>query len=497
MFTDLGISAEDWEHTPQAVQTVVISLQQQLRLLQIRHTGYERQLAAMGEKLTQLDDLKAELAELRERVNQNSRNSSRPPSSDPPSQSPPQASESRGRKRGAQRGHQGKGRSLKPEAEVDHIVELRPVSCAQCGHLLEGFDPQPARHQVSEVPPVRAEVTEYRRHALTCLGCGALTQAEWPAEMPEGAFGPRARAMIGYLTGRLGVSHRDVVEVMQVLHGLDLSLGSVSAIQRQVSGALAAAVEAAQQFVRRQKLQHVDETGWRERARMKWLWINATNDVTVFRVLEGRGAEEAKTIISQSGKGIVTTDRYGAYNWLAWQRRQICWAHLVRDFQAMAERGGDSQETGQALLGQSKEMFKLWHKVRDGRLAPGEFEAALQPIRQRVKELLATGSRSSHKKTGRTCQRMLKVEKSLWTFARVAGVEPTNNAAERPLRRAVLWRRKSFGTQSESGSRFVERILSAVTTLRQQGRDVLEYLTEACRSALSDEVRKGLIPDSS
>jgi transposase len=350
MFSELRISQEDWEHTPEAVQRVVISLQHQLRLLQIRHTGYERQLAAMDNKLTQLDDLKAELAELRERLNQNSRNSSRPPSTDPPSQSCPPSSEPRGRKRGAQSGHQGKGRSLKPPEEVDHIVELRPVSCARCGHLLEGSDPQPARRQISEVPPVRAEVTEYRRHALTCLGCGALTQAEWPAEMPEGAFGPRAQAIIGYLTGRLGTSHRDVVEVMEVLHGLELSTGSVSAIQRQVSGALAAAFEAARQFVRRQKLQHVDETGWRERARLKWLWINATREVTVFRVLEGRGAEEAKSIISQSGKGIVTTDRYGAYNWLAGQRRQLCWAHLVRDFQAMAERSGDSQETGQALL---------------------------------------------------------------------------------------------------------------------------------------------------
>ena len=261
---------------------------------------------------------------------------------------------------------------------------------------------------------------------------------------------------------------------------MDISLGSVSAVQGQVSAALAQAVEAARQFVRGQKLQHVDETGWRERARLKWLWINATKEVTVFRVLEGRGAEEAKAVISQSGKGIVTTDRYGAYNWLAGQRRQICWAHLVRDFQAMAERGDDSQETGEALLGQSREMFKLWHKVREGRLAHAELESALQPIRQRVKELLEAGSRSTHKKTGRTCQRMLKVEQSWWTFVRVEGVEPTNNAAERPLRRAVLWRRKSFGTQSESGSRFAERILSAVTTLRQQGRDVLESLTRAC-----------------
>ncbi len=148
MFSQLGISTEDWERTPLAVQTVVISLQHQLRLLQIRHTGYERQLAAIGQQLAQLDDLKAELAELRERVNQNSRNSSRPPSTDPPYQSPPPKSEPARRRHGGQRGHQGHGRSLKPVSEVDHIVELRPVSCGRCGHLLLGDDPHQARRRV-------------------------------------------------------------------------------------------------------------------------------------------------------------------------------------------------------------------------------------------------------------------------------------------------------------------------------------------------------------
>ena len=163
----------------------------------------------------------------------------------------------------------------------------------------------------------------------------------------------------------------------------------------------------------------------------------------------------------------------------------------------MVERGGESEQTGEALLKQVKRLFTLWHKVRDGDLCRAQLQTALKPVRQKVKELLEAGARAGHKKTRNTCGNILKVERSLWAFVRAAGVEPTNNAAERALRRAVLWRRKSFGTQSAEGSRFVERILTAVATLRQQGRDVLAYLTDACRAALGDEVLRGLVPDSS
>lgn len=315
--------------------------------------------------------------------------------------------------------------------------------------------------------------------------------------MPSGSFGPRAQALIGYFTGRLGLSHRAAAEAMQVLHGLDVGLGSIASIQRCVSAALAEPVEQARQFVQQQKAQHVDETGWGVGERQKWLWINATQDVTVFHLLGGRSAKDAQAVISQEAKGIITTDRFSSYNWLAARRRQICWAHLARDFQALVERGGESAKVGEALLQQVKRLFVLWHQVRDETLSRTEFQRKIKPPQQRVRELLQAGSRATHPKTRRTCANILKVAQSLWTFVRAEGVEPTNNAAERGLRRAVLWRRKSFGTQSESGSRFVERILTAVQTLRQQGRDVLAYLTDACHRVVVKEEAKGLIPDTS
>lgn len=498
MWRDLGITKREWDCTPQAVRTLLLALQHQVRLMGIRFTAYEKQIAELRQQVAAVDDLQAEIAELRERLGQNSSNSSKPPSTDPPSSKPKSTTEPPSRKkRGAQPGHRGKARQLKPVEEVDAVIELRPVSCAQCGRRLRGEDAAPERHQVAEVPAAPVLVTEYRRHTLRCHNCATDTRAEWPASVPRGSFGARAQALIGYFTGRLGLSHRDCVEAMQVLHGLDLSLGSIASIQRGVSAALAEPVEQARHFVQQQKAQYVDETGWREGERQKWLWVNATKDVTVFHLLCGRSRKDAQEVISQDAKGIITTDRYWSYNWLLPRRRQICWAHLARDFQALVDRGGESATVGEALLQQVKRLFALWHQVRDNTLSRAEFQRKVKPLQQRVKTLLQAGSKSAHSKTRHTCANILKVAQSLWTFLRAEGVEPTNNAAERGLRRAVLWRRKSFGTQSAAGSQFVEHILTAVQTLRQQGRDVMEYLTAACRNLLVKEAARGLIPDTS
>lgn len=494
MWRDLGLTQQEWELTPPAVRAVLISLQHRSRLLELRCAAYEQQLAALTQQTAELALLKAEVAELRERLGQNSRNSSQPPSADPPQQRRPNTKATSGRKPGGQPGHQGQSRHLSPLAEVDHVIDLRPVSCAHCGSLLLGADPQPERHQVSEVPLAKAVVTEYRRHRLGCSACGAQTQAAWPAEMPAGSFGSRAQAIVGYLSGRLGASHRDVSEVMGALHGLAISTGSIAAIEQRVSTALAQPVAAAQRFVTQQRAQYVDETSWYEGEQQHWLWVNTTAEVTAFQILAGRGAKQAQQIINEQALGIITSDRHSAYLWVDKQRRQVCWAHLKRDFQAIAEREGDSAVVGRALLEQTGEVFRLWHESRSSVRTGAQLPAQMAPVQQRVKELLEAGSRSTHAKTRHTCQNVLKLWSALWTFVRAEGVEPTNNAAERALRRAVLWRRKSFGTQSARGSQFVARILTVIATLRQQGRDVLEYLTAACAAAVLETSAPSLAP---
>lgn len=353
MFEDFGISEADWNATPPSVKTALIALQHQARLLEIRFTAYEQKLTALEAKDIAIESLKTEVAALRERLGQNSSNSSQPPSTDAPQHRRPARREPSGKKQGAQCGHQGAGRKLKPAAEVDRVIDLRPERCRSCGRRLKGNDLQPARHQVTEVPPERAEVTEYRRHTLCCATCGTKTEAEWSEAVPAGSFGARLQATVAYLTGRLGLSHRDTTEALSVLHGAEVSLGSVSAMQHQVSQALATAVRTAHEFVRQQRVNHVDETGWHECGKLNWLWVNATGQVTAFRVAAKRDAATAREVIGAAKHNIITTDRYLGYSWLAPTRRQVCWAHLKRDFQAIAERGGESAEVGEVLLEQT------------------------------------------------------------------------------------------------------------------------------------------------
>ena len=468
-----GVSTEDWAATPPVVQELVLSL------------------------FATVQQLTHRIADLEERQRQTSRNSSKPPSSDPSSAPPRARRTSSGRERGGQKGHKGHGRKLKAAEEVTRVVDIKPVCCEGCGALLLGEDTHPARHQVTELPRIEPEVVEYRQHTLTCLACGAQTTPDWPVEMPSGSFGPRVQATVGYLTGRMGVSQRDVEEAMDALFHTDLALGSVSALEQNVSSALSQPVEEAQTYVQQQSVVNVDETSWRESNQRRWLWIGATPVVTVFLVLATRGAVGAQQLLGLAFQGIVGSDRWSGYNWLSARQRQLCWAHLKRDFQAFVERGGESARLGEALLTQVKTMFALWHQLREGTLSRTEFQEQMAPIGEEVGALLRQGTALSHDKTRRTCENILKWESALWTFVFVEGVEPTNNWAERLLRRAVLWRRRSFGTQSETGSLFVERVLTAVTTLRQQKRDVLDYLTEACAAAMGGDTPPSLLPSLS
>ena len=480
----LPIPQEDWERTPLSVQAVVIALWQENQLLKQQVVSLQQQVSA----------LQAEVAKLREQVNKNSGNSSKPPSSDAPHKRSYPKPESSGRKRGGQPGHPGKGRKPKPPTQVNKVIVSKPVACAACGTLLLGEDPHPQCHQVSELPRIEPIVTEYQLHTLTCCACGMQNAAEWPADMPRGSFGERLQATIAYLGGRFGISHRDIEEALDTIFHVEIGLGSIPAQEQVVSQAVEQAVEEAQQYVQRQAMVNLDETSWQQWTKNFWLWVCTTPAVTVFRLFPTRSAAGAEELLGENYAGIVGSDRYSAYNWLDPIQRQVCWAHLRRDFQALVERGGESKIIGRLLLAQLKKMFAWWHRVRDGTLSRADFQVAMQPIRKEISALLTVGTFVKHVNTRRTCQNILKVEPALWTFVDQEGVEPTNNAAERALRRGVIWRKRSFGTQSENGSRFVERILTVVITLRQQNRDVLDYLTEACKARTRGAIPPSLLP---
>src|SRR5262245_10010221 len=458
-----GISAEDWGAAPPAVRALVMELLRRL-------------------------------AQVEARLNQTSRNSSKPPSSDPPGARPRATKEPTGRKAGGQPGHEGHGRKLQPENEVDQIIEVRPERCGQCGTLLLGEDPEPERHQVTELPGIAPIVMEYRRHCLWCVACGAQTQAAWPATMPLGSFGPRVQATVGYLTGRIGASQREVQDIFATLYQMEVSVGGIGALEQAMSTSLVTPVQEAKRYVQHQPVRNADETSWREKGKRRWLWISVTPLVTIFRLLQTRGAAGAQELLGEVVWGIIGTDHYAGYHWIDPRQRQLCWAHLKREFLAWSERAGETARIGRVLLAIEKQLFVLWYRVRDGTLAWADFQVAMQPLMARVKTLLQEGVAGADAKVQGTCRNLLKREAALWTFVWEPGVEPTNNSAERPLRRAVLWRRRSFGTQSEAGSQFVARILTAVTTLRQQRRDVLDYLTAACTAAICKTPAPSLLP---
>lgn len=453
----------------------------------------ERLLEVNAHLQARVAEQQVQIAELEERLGQNSRNSSCPPSSDSPAVTPPARRPPSGRAPGGQPGHDGHHRVLLPVEQVDAVMPLRPPHCRGCGARLRGEDATPQRHQVTEVPQVRPHVTEYQLHTLACAQCGLETTAALPPGVPTGAFGPRLAATVGVCTGVYHLSKRTAEGLLADLFGVELALGTVTACEQTVSAVLAAPVAAAHAYVQEQAVAHADETGWREGRQRAWLWVAVTPLVTVFLIHRRRGREAAQALLGAFA-GILVTDRWSAYRHWAVARRQLCWAHLVREFTAFTERGDAAAQIGGALLDETKQMFAWWDRVRDGTVGRAAFQAAMGPVRARVEALLHDGAACGHAKTAGTCREILKLAPALWTFVAVLGVEPTNNAAERALRPAVLWRKGCFGTHSAAGSRFVERMLTVAATLTHQRRNVVDYVTDACVAALHHQPAPSLLP---
>jgi transposase len=432
--------------------------------------------------------LEAMVQQLREQLQQTSRTSSRPPSSDPPQALAKRPRrEPSGRRPGGQPGHEGHARGLVPGEQVDVVVPVKPERCRRCQQPLQGEDLQPQRHQVTEIPPVKPVVTEYQLHQLVCSACGEATRAEVPSGVPTGGFGPRLQAITALCTGAYHLSKRPTQSALKDLFGIQMGLGTIATLEQAAVQALAEPVAAARVYVQQQPAAYLDETGWREGQQRAWLWTAVTAGVTVLVIRLARSGKVARELLGEQFWGWLVTDRWRAYTWYPVWRRQVCWAHLLRDIAAMTERGGRSHELGEALRAQAQKMFQWWHRVREGTLAHRTFARYMWPVRREVERLLEAGQTCGVPKTEGMCRELLKLRQALWTFVRHDEVEPTNNAAERAIRPGVLWRKGSFGTHSAEGSRFVEALMTVVTTLLQQHRNVLDYVTAACEAALRGE----------
>ncbi len=453
--------------------------------------------AEVAELKKQLAEALATIADLRARLGQNSRNSNKPPSSDGPGVKR-ERKEPTGRKPGGQPGHKGHRRELLPPEKVDEVVAVQPHGCSRCGGELEQREDGPAawRHQVVELPEVKPRVTEYQLCYGHCARCEVWTQAQLPQGVPSGAFGPRLTAVVALLTGRLRLTKRLVQEFASSVLGVEVALGSISKLERSMSAALQAPVEEARAYVREALSVNADETGWREKLKKAWLWVAATTLVTVFAITRERSGKAARQLLGEDFVGFLGTDRWSAYSWVDINLRQLCWAHLRRDFQKWVDRGSAAKPLGQALLRQTKKLFELYHQWREGTLPRPAFQARMSQVEAAVARLLREAQVCPDQKVAGMAEAILELEPALWAFVHMEQVEPTNNRAERALRPAVCMRKGSFGTHSPEGSRYIERMLTAVTTLKQQQRNVLDYLTDAMRAHLHGQPAPSLLPVS-
>ena len=471
------LPAEVWAATPVAAQALIVAL-----------------VAGLAEVAT----LREEVRELRARLGQHSGNSSRPPSSDPPQtpRRPPAAPSGRGR--GGQPGHVAHQRTVVPPERVDHVVEHRPRTCGHCAAGLPAGVPSDGfvAHQVTEVPSVRAVVTEHRLHRVTCPVCGASTRAPRPAAIPTGAFGPRLQATAALLRGQYHLSQRQVADLCGTLLDAPLSVGSVAGLCRATAVALEAPVAAVRATLPLAGVVNADETRWPhpQAGRTHWLWVAVTRTVTVFTLVASRGSAVLKELLGEDYTGVVGSDRYSGYAWLDVSCRQVCWAHLTRDFVALVDRGGAARVVGTAALAVVEDLFATWHRFRGGSLDRGDLLTAMQPVQAALEAVLEEGLAGGDPKAMALCRALDRLWPALWTFVDAPGVEPTNNAAARALRPAVLWRKASYGTQSEDGDRFVERLLTVVATCRQHGRSALDYLTAVCTATQQGRSPPGLLP---
>ena len=429
-------------------------------------------------------ELEQQVRELHARLNQNSSNSSCPPSTDPPQTPKRPSKEPTGRKPGGQPGHPGHARTRLPPDRVNQIVDYWPSVCGRCRAALpkapQADDPEPAWHQVAEIPLLPAMVTEHQAHGSRCSACGHCTWGEIPAEIRAHAFGANLAAIVVLMSALCRGSKRIIEEFIETVFQVPMSLGTIANLEQEASAALSAPYQEAQEAVRAAPVKNADETSWKQAGKKRWLWMAATQAVACFKICIGRGKAELRELLGDAIQGVVGSDRLSVYNQVALSLRQVCWSHLKRDFQKWVDRGGEAGlKVGQAGLEAARRLFALWRDFREKRIDRSTLQAALIPVQDQLRAVLDAGRESDDAPVQRFCRNILAIYPAVWTFARVEGVEPTNNHAERTLRRAVIWRKVSFGNHSEAGCRFTERILTVVQTLRMQHRPVLDHLRQA------------------
>jgi transposase len=461
-------------------------------------SGKEPTVARLLEQDNQIEALKKKIASL----SQNSSNSSKPPSSDGPGvKRYPEKPKPKGRKAGGQKGHKGKKREILPPEEMDAIHYLYPADCEKCGSLLlAGPDSTiTQRHQVTELPVIKPIMTEYRCHGTRC-SCGHFNMIQPPEEVAMSNFGPRVHAAVAYLAANHNVTRRGMVEIMGAFFNIDMSLGATWNMVERVSDACEPTYNTLKRYCTKALYLNADETGWKNNGQRRWLWTFVADICVIFVIAASRGSKVIKATLGENYDGILCSDDFSAYS--AYHEkgiRQLCWAHLIRKLKGLKDSRSspDAYRFGASMLGEIGRLFSFWHAFRTSENATRqELWLATALIRGRMKRLCNHYAVSDDGSVRTRAKRFLKTWDCLFVFLLHEGVEPTNNAAERALRHAVQWRKICFGSKSDKGERFTERILTITRTCRMQGRNPFEYLADLVTASFGNRSLPAIIPES-
>ena len=456
--------------------------------------------------------LKAENAVLKERLSQieemlglNSKNSSKPPSSDIKGKS--KLGSLKARKRGGQKGHKGHYRKLWPRDKVKETILCPPQSECSCGGQVQ-VTGNPYIHESFELPEIEPVVTHYHIQNGRCQKCSHSYQGQLPDGIPAGILGPRLLGLSGLLSSHYTLSKEKICLLFNDLLGLSLSPGTLSKHEQLLSDSLVVSYDEIHSALQSSDVVHMDETGFRQgnsdgnnpEDKKAWLWTLMSKSLTLFKICLGRGQVHSKVLLGENFAGIVCTDRWGGYNWIPLEQRSLCWAHLVREFRRMSDRPGESGEIGHSLMEHGYQVFTDWRRYEAEEIQRSTFKQYVRGLRRNIRSLLEQGANYEAKKgekspraqTASTCRSLLKVEPALWTFNQVE-IESSNNRAERAIRPVVVWRKVCYGTQSERGSRLIERLFTVVSSCRQQSRSVLTFLEQSIQAHLGSGIRPSLV----
>lgn len=416
-----------------------------------------------------------EIADLKEKLKLNSKNSSKPPSSDQKKDTPPKSSKKRKKRKGV-------ARSQIPQERVDKHIHCTQKNCPHCGSKsIKPRKTHPEILQQVELPEVQAIVTEYLMLKYSCSECGKNSTAKLPEGIPDSTFGPKLMALTATLTGVFHLAKREAIQLIKDLYNIDIGLGSVSNIEERVAKTLEPVCERIHDFVIKSKFcKHFDETGWRNSGKRHYVWVASCEHAAFYMVDRTRSTEAFKKILGNGSTHIpAVTDRYAVYNVLDDELHQYCLAHLIREFRRYKERDGPDREIGRVLEKEFSKSCKVHRKYREDKISWSQRNRQLGRCRRKVETWLEEGMANGSDKLSSLCENLLTNFDKLWTFMKIKGMEPTNNLGERDMRKLVVWRKKSYGTRSERGKNFVSTITTAAETLKRQGCNILDFIQRA------------------